>query len=296
MNNWIATISDRFPEHWQIAQDNGFWDTQARRDPLITAGDLVFFVSGGSHGQVLGLVRVTGDQTPIVDGARPWSSEDDRDYRWRFTFDVLAAESLLPIPRSEVIRNVALDGANQMAVRRILNDDDARRLRLRVDGLELAMTDTVESTVESMEQQLDGVDTTKDTRVRTLVGIRLRQGQQAFRGNLLRAYTERCAVTGTAITSLLEAAHIVSYLGPHTNRTDNGLLLRADIHTLFDLSLLTVLANDLVVRCSPELQGSEYEGLDGRAVTPPANPHERPHADHLLQHNRACRAWLATAP
>lgn len=296
MNNWIATISDRFPEHWQIAQENGLWDTQARRNPLIATGDLVFFVSGGPRGQVLGLVRVTGDQTAIVDGVRPWSSEDDRDYLWRFTFDVLAAESLVPTMRSEVIKNVALDGANQMAVRRILSDDAARWLRLRVDGLELAMSDAVESTVESMEQSLDGVDPTKDTRVRTLVGIRLRQGQQGFRRALLRAYSERCAVTGTTITSLLEAAHIVSYLGPHTNRTDNGLLLRADIHTLFDLNLLTILPNGLVVRCSPELQGSEYEELDDRAVTPPANPVERPHLDHLLQHNRACGAWLTSLP
>src|SRR5205823_2979542 len=65
-----------------------------------------------------------------------------------------------------------------------------------------------------------------------------RQGQFAFRAALIEAYGGRCAMTGCDILEVLEAAHIVPYRGPSTNAVSNGLLLRADIHTLFDLGLI----------------------------------------------------------
>ena len=70
--------------------------------------------------------------------------------------------------------------------------------------------------------------------------VTLRQGQPAFRKALLDAYERRCAVTGCPIDDVLEAAHISPYLGEHTNHVTNGLLLRADIHTLFDRGLIKV--------------------------------------------------------
>lgn len=61
-----------------------------------------------------------------------------------------------------------------------------------------------------------------------------RLGQQAFKGMVLAAYHRRCAITGAKITPVLQAAHIrpVAHHGEH--RLDNGLLLRSDVHTLFD--------------------------------------------------------------
>ncbi|MEG8052564.1 HNH endonuclease signature motif containing protein [Sphingomonas aerolata] len=70
--------------------------------------------------------------------------------------------------------------------------------------------------------------------------VTLRQGQPAFRKALMDAYERRCAVTGCTIDDVLEAAHISPYLGEHTNHVTNGLLLRADIHTLFDRGLIKV--------------------------------------------------------
>lgn len=63
----------------------------------------------------------------------------------------------------------------------------------------------------------------------------LREGQPAFRGALILAYAGECAITGCAVTDLLDAAHIARYSGPKSNVTANGLLLRTDIHKLFDL-------------------------------------------------------------
>jgi len=70
--------------------------------------------------------------------------------------------------------------------------------------------------------------------------IRERRGQQHFRDALRKRYGDRCLVTGCEVLAVLEAAHIKPYRGEDDNHPGNGLLLRADIHTLFDLDLLGV--------------------------------------------------------
>lgn len=70
--------------------------------------------------------------------------------------------------------------------------------------------------------------------------IRVRRGQAKFRTDLIGAYGGQCAVTGTRVEELLEAAHIVPHAQGTNYRVSNGLLLRADIHTLYDLHLLSV--------------------------------------------------------
>lgn len=67
-----------------------------------------------------------------------------------------------------------------------------------------------------------------------------RLGQGAFRVLVTDAYQRRCAVTGEKTLPVLEAAHIkpYAYLGPH--RINNGILLRSDLHKLFDLGYVTV--------------------------------------------------------
>lgn len=76
-----------------------------------------------------------------------------------------------------------------------------------------------------------------------LSSIKVRRGQPKFRKLLLEAFAGQCAVTGCAIEDVLEAAHII----PHTEKVNysvsNGLLLRADVHTLFDLNLIKINQN-----------------------------------------------------
>ncbi|MBD85884.1 MAG: hypothetical protein CL743_05135, partial [Chloroflexi bacterium] len=70
--------------------------------------------------------------------------------------------------------------------------------------------------------------------------IRERRGQPQFRDNLLRAYGGKCSITGEGPEEVLEAVHIVPHaeFGPY--ELDNGLLMRADIHCLFDEKLLSI--------------------------------------------------------
>ena len=60
-------------------------------------------------------------------------------------------------------------------------------------------------------------------------------GAHLFRKNILQNYNHKCAISGTSITDAIQAAHIIPYNGPSTNRLSNGLALRSDIHRLFDL-------------------------------------------------------------
>ncbi|ATL42440.1 HNH endonuclease signature motif containing protein [Elizabethkingia sp. HX WHF] len=89
--------------------------------------------------------------------------------------------------------------------------------------------------------------------------IKLRRGQQNFRKELLKKYNNTCVITGCKITDILEAAHINPYRGNQDNHTSNGLLLRADIHTLFDLNLLGINPENFKVLIADKLKGTEYE-------------------------------------
>ncbi|WP_367395144.1 HNH endonuclease [Cupriavidus sp. Agwp_2] len=127
-----------------------------------------------------------------------------------------------------------------------------------------------------------------DARERELRAVFLRRGQGAFRKALLKAYEKRCAVTGCAMEDVLEAAHIIPYKGDDTNRCDNGLLLRADIHTLFDLGLLWV-NRDMKVEVANALRRTEYGKLRGKGLRLPTDTASRPHPEHL-----ECHAQIAS--
>jgi hypothetical protein len=137
-------------------------------------------------------------------------------------------------------------------------------------------------------QPSDPIASDEDARIRELRAVAIREGQGAFRAGLLVAYGERCAMTGCAVLEILEAAHIKPYRGSETNRTDNGMLLRADIHTLFDKGLLW-LDENLLIRTDDRLAGSEYAQLNGSALRVPGDPALRPHPDHLAYHRRSVR-------
>lgn len=109
---------------------------------------------------------------------------------------------------------------------------------------------------------------------------RVRIGQAAFRGELLRAFGYECAFTGPAPPQALEAAHLYSYARHETHDTHGALLLRRDIHRLFDEGLLAIDPANLTIDLSPELGVYPvYEGLQG------ARPH--------VEFSKRQRVWLA---
>jgi hypothetical protein len=122
-----------------------------------------------------------------------------------------------------------------------------------------------------------------DARARVLRQVVQRRGQQKFRKSLIAAYGGRCAITGCPVTPLLEAAHITPYLGPDTNSISNGLLLRADLHTLWDLGLVAIDPETQRVWVSIEVDDSTYRNLSGRQIFPPAHSAQQPSMAALQQ-------------
>lgn len=131
-----------------------------------------------------------------------------------------------------------------------------------------------------------------DARTRITAAIIRRRGQPAFRKALMEAYGEACAITGCNVPAVLEAAHIHPYKGTHTNVASNGLLLRADIHTLFDLGLIAIESETMTVRVSPELTGTIYATLEGSPLRNATKDSQRVSPDALDWHRSQC-SWCA---
>ena len=127
-------------------------------------------------------------------------------------------------------------------------------------------------------------DSIEDARERIARTVAQRRGQQAFRDALLGAYGARCAISGCAVKDVLEAAHITPYRGDATNAISNGLLLRSDLHTLFDCGLVTIDPETMQVVTSIELACSGYAKLDGRPLRVPSDPAKAPSKKALKQH------------
>lgn len=115
-----------------------------------------------------------------------------------------------------------------------------------------------------------------------------RLGQRSFQAVVLAAYRRRCAITGTAIAPILQAAHIrpVSEGGEH--RLDNGLLLRSDVHILFDQGYLGI-DPAYRLRVSPRLRadfgnGQQYYAQQGQVIALPDRRADQPDQDFLQWH------------
>jgi putative restriction endonuclease len=119
--------------------------------------------------------------------------------------------------------------------------------------------------------------------------VRPRLGQSAFRTAVLAAYERRCAISGERTLPVLEAAHIRPFADLRQHDVQNGLLMRSDLHALFDAGLVTVDA-DLRFRVSRKIRelyenGRDYYALDGRVVRSPRLDRDRPLRENLEFHS-----------
>lgn len=101
----------------------------------------------------------------------------------------------------------------------------------------------------------------RDERVRKIVNTVARQQQERFRKQLFEAYRGVCPVTHVDVPEALQAAHIDRYRGPRSQVVNNGILLRADIHRLYDDNLLSIEPETHILRISDRLRRSPYQDL-----------------------------------
>lgn len=286
MSTWIVPVAKDYENHWSIAKRHGLWDMTAQHK--IKAGDTVYFWLADQH-RLLGQTLATSDALPLEPGVlKPWTDSGERTYTWRFYFDVLNTDAYSHPTWGTLIAGLSKKGAPQ-APREYLTSDDAKHLA----GFFSPVSWTPEPPPDR-DAERDEILNNKgiDLRHTTYRSIVQRQGQGAFKDALMRAYAGRCAVTGSRALQVLEAAHIVKYNGPHTNRVYNGLLVRADIHTLFDLNRLTIEASSLRIKISPDLMTSEYIKYHDRVLASvPNNRKLLPDPKLLEEHNYSC-GWL----
>ncbi|WP_338751860.1 HNH endonuclease [Janibacter alittae] len=278
MTSWVAIIDSKYPQHWEIAKQHGFWDmTSAHK---VSLGDTVYFWQGG--GSLVSQCTATSSYVPLTGAEQlPWDDSGERDYKARFTFD-LESEAPITEPAWSDLQK-QWGGLYPPQFRSF--DDSVQEAVLS----QYFDTTPVPNPYRDQEREEEMSRLGLDLRTFDLRSIARRQGQKEFRNKLMRAYGNRCAVTGTSTEFVLEAAHISRFLGAHTNRTNNGLLLRADIHTLFDLHRITVTPG-LLVRVDQSL-GTPYVRLDSAQLRVPVKPVERPLAAKLAEHNAEC-SWL----
>ena len=99
-------------------------------------------------------------------------------------------------------------------------------------------------------------------------------------------------MTGCTEINVLQAAHITPYNGPKTNHVQNGILLRADVHNLFDLGLISIDSESMRIHVSPRVEDSIYRSLDGNLVSLPNDENQRPSHINLNDQYKTHEHWV----
>ena len=124
----------------------------------------------------------------------------------------------------------------------------------------------------------------------TLILAKHRLGQGGFRISVMDAYKRKCAITGEKTLPVLEAAHILPFSRGGPQSVENGVLLRSDIHQLFDTGYVTI-TPDYRFEVSQRLHsdygnGKIYYSLHGKTLLSiPDKLFERPTRENLAWHN-----------
>lgn len=117
-----------------------------------------------------------------------------------------------------------------------------------------------------------------------------RLGQEAFKAVIAENYHHRCAITGEKVRPVLEAAHILPVAHGGIHRPDNGLLLRSDMHTLFDRGYIGITPTKLELVVSPRLReefgnGDALYAMAGSSLrNRPDHRADRPNPEFLEWH------------
>jgi putative restriction endonuclease len=158
---------------------------------------------------------------------------------------------------------------DQLSIQRLDLSTVIEELRTRVPRA-AAVVDFIPSLsdrdAEDEASQPAFVPNESDRRAWVTRDIRARRGQTAFRNGLIERYGPRCMISNCGLLGIVEAAHISPYRGEEDNHLDNGVLLRSDLHTLFDLNLLGINPDTLQVAFHPDSERHGYDEYTGRML------------------------------
>jgi len=138
-------------------------------------------------------------------------------------------------------------------------------ISLRDDLARHEFSDPLTFVVEDKAEPAEDYQPIQDEDKRQAYARRVRKGQSRFRKALQTLYGSRCAFTGTNEETVLEACHIISHAKTGDNSLDNGLLLRSDIHVLFDEHLMTLTNDGRRILVHKDVTAPEYALLNGKS-------------------------------
>jgi hypothetical protein len=181
----------------------------------------------------------------------------------------------------EIVRRVESEfGSVERFVRRRLLNSTAGGPMLDISGM-IQLSERELARLQTFDP-----DSGKAGRNQVIESIIRRRGHPAFRQQLLAAYEYRYAITNCNALDALEATYIVPYRGKFTHHPSNGLLLRADLHTLFDLGKMAIETRGMTLTLADDLMESSYKILAGRPLRFPKSEEQRPSTEALDLHRR----------
>jgi hypothetical protein len=216
--------------------------------------------------------------SPVARGSRPNSVRPDYYIEWAVTYLV----NLGCVLKDGHMRFITAQGRELLkmplddienTVRIMKNAEGNKELQLEIKNEMILLDPDVPEDSDATED--------RDARVRRRRETVIRIGALPFRSRLIRAYQGRCAITGSEVAQVLQAAHITPYRGPQSDRLDNGLLLRVDLHQLFDKDLIGIDPATRKIRIRRELVGAEYEKFNGCQLAGPTVDGQRPSGHRL---------------
>lgn len=238
---------------------------QPRSNAQDILGEVIDERYRNSFGDEIG--DATGDQATWISHVASCVSELPTEFRLPQVYEYESSLAELHPENNNVrakIRQVLQRLAQAEAVTFTDFEGNYRKTSTFPSGIPLVSIDASLS-VDPFELAGDVPDDPGD---RYLRSVKLRRGAPRFRRALITLYGNRCAVTDGGPEEVLEAAHVEPHFVNGRNSIDNGILMRADIHTLFDLHLLSIEPRSMRVRLSGRLHGTSYEKLDGQKLRP----------------------------
>lgn len=195
-------------------------------------------------------------------------------------YEAYFADSFIRLDReisTTQLKSAALRPSDQLSIEeldlarleRLLSPTGGEALDMAITAsfVDTAMPDEIEEhSIEEDGDSENSVPSMADDRKKILRAIRVRRGQAGFRRDLIKRYGARCLVTGCEVEDLLEAAHIAPYRNSSHHDPRNGLLLRADIHTLFDLHLLKIDPSSLAITFDESVCREGYSAYHGKPL------------------------------
>ncbi len=182
---------------------------------------------------------------------------DVHNYRTSHEAAWVYLEGLLDAVR---LRPLCIEPKSQQSIRELKLEEFHEALQSAGAGAEIAMLARVQQRFGQSKGPLT-------THGHSMTTVRVRNGQGAFRKALLNSYDSVCALTGQQPVHVLEAAHLYRYSELGRHHEDGGLLLRRDLHRLFDLGLIAIDPATGVIDVTAELRRYEdYAALHLRTL------------------------------